>query len=71
MVRNCWQKRVEIVEARRTQAKQRKLKSEEKKLYKVMVQELFSLLDRNGETILRKRRQQQRRQLQQEPNKAK
>jgi hypothetical protein len=53
MVRN-WQARVENAEARRQEARQRKHKTEEKRGYKTMVQELFSSLDRHVLNIRRK-----------------
>lgn len=51
MVRGNWQKRVEKAEARKTGAKQRKLKSEEKRLCKVWFQELLEQFDRYDDAI--------------------
>jgi hypothetical protein len=46
-----WQSRVEKVENRRNEAKQRKQNSVEKRNFKAMVQELLALLDRHGDAI--------------------
>lgn len=56
MVRGNWQKRVELADARRQDAKQRKQKSEEKRIFKSMAQELLAMLDRNTDAIQRQRR---------------
>jgi hypothetical protein len=50
MVRN-WQSRVEIAEKIRTTAKNKKQRSEDKKLYKVMVKKLMGLLDRHRDPL--------------------
>ena len=46
-----WQNRVEKVEARRNESKQRRQRSAEKRNFKGMVQELLALLDRHGNVI--------------------
>jgi hypothetical protein len=50
MVRN-WQQKVEKTAARRTEAKQRKQRSDEKRGYKANAQDLVALLGRNGDEI--------------------
>jgi hypothetical protein len=50
MVKN-WQSRVELNDARRQQAKQRKQKSEDKRLYKNKAVELLGLLDRHSDSL--------------------
>ena len=54
MVRGNWQKRVETAEARRRETKQRKLKSDEKRIFKGWVHDLWQLLDQH-ESNLRNR----------------
>ena len=56
MVRGNWQKRVETADARRREAKQKKQRSEEKRVFKGMAQELLNLLDQNMDAMMRKRR---------------
>lgn len=51
MVRGNWQRRVELNESRRNEAKQKKLRSEEKKAYKSLVQKLLSVLERHDNVI--------------------
>jgi hypothetical protein len=46
-----WQRRVEIVETRRNEARQRKNRSDEKRAFKAMVHELLSLFERHGDVI--------------------
>jgi hypothetical protein len=53
MVRGNWQKRVEMAEARRNGAKERKQMTEDKKIYKVLVQKLLSNLDRHQQVLLK------------------
>jgi hypothetical protein len=50
MVRN-WQSRVELNETRRHHAKQKKQRSEDKRLYKGMVIKLMGLLDRHRDSL--------------------
>ena len=52
MVRGNWQKRVESAEARRQEAKQRKQKSEDKRLVKTWVQEWLATLDDSGPVLV-------------------
>jgi hypothetical protein len=47
MVRSNWQRRVELTEARRVAAKQRKKRHESRGRYKTMVLDLFVMLDRH------------------------
>jgi hypothetical protein len=51
MVRGNWQRRVELAESRRTEAKQRKHQTEEKKIYKQKAQKLLTALDRNKDAL--------------------
>ncbi|KAL7563658.1 hypothetical protein ACA910_013394 [Epithemia clementina (nom. ined.)] len=51
MVRGNWQKRVETAEARRRETKQRKLKSDEKRIFKGWVHDLWQTLDQYESTI--------------------
>ncbi|CAB9505598.1 unknown protein [Seminavis robusta] len=53
MVRGNWQKRVETADARRKEAKQRKHRSEEKRIFKGQAQEMLALLDRQMDAIRR------------------
>lgn len=53
MVRGNWQKRVEMAEARRSSAKQRKQRTEDKRMHKQYAAELLQLLDRHGRRPLR------------------
>ena len=53
MVRGNWQKRVETADARRKEAKQRKQRSEEKRIFKGQAQEMLALLDRHMDAIRR------------------
>jgi hypothetical protein len=53
MVRGNWQRRVEKAETRRHEAKQKKQRSEDKRLYKNMAQELLGLLDRHPVAMLK------------------
>eukprot|EP00980_Cylindrotheca_fusiformis_P005681 scaffold1184_cov132-Cylindrotheca_fusiformis.AAC.102 len=46
MVRGNWQRRVELNESRRNEAKQRKQRTEEKKVYKQKAQSLLGVLDK-------------------------
>lgn len=52
--RSRWQDRVERVNARRQENKQRKQKSEYKKLFKAWLQEMTGMLDRQHDTIQRR-----------------
>ena len=54
MVRGNWQKRVEKAETRRTNAKQRKQRSEEKRLCKGWFQELLQQFDRHDDIVRRR-----------------
>lgn len=49
--RNTWQKRVEIIEARKKESKQRKQKCEEKRAYKTWMQGFLATLDRHQDTL--------------------
>ena len=51
MVRGNWQKRVELADARRKEAKHRKQKNEDRKHSKVWVQDLFKLLDKHAVSV--------------------
>ena len=51
MVRGNWQQRVEKAEARKENAKQRKQRTEERRLCKVWFQDLLNQLDRYDETL--------------------
>ncbi len=51
MVRGNWQKRVELADARRKEAKQRKQKNEDRKQSKLWVQDLFKLLDKHANLL--------------------
>jgi len=53
MARGNWQKKVETAEARRQQSKQRKQRSDDKRQYKNMAQELLALLGRHQDVLLR------------------
>ena len=52
MVRGNYQRRIEKTEARRMEAKQRKQRTEAKRLYKTQVQELLGFLDQNSNAIM-------------------
>jgi len=52
MVRGNWQKRVETAEARRKEAKQRKQKSEDKRIHKQWMQQLLKQLDDVTPTVV-------------------
>src|SRR6056300_1337574 len=60
MVRGNWQRRVELNESRRKDAKQRKQRQDEKKLYKANVQALLTMLERHGEMINQQYQRRQR-----------
>ena len=51
MVRGNWQRRVELNESRRNEAKQRKLRNVEKKAYKLQANQLLSALECNNDII--------------------
>ena len=57
MARGNWQRRVERTEARRNESKQRKQRTEEKRIYKTMVQELLALLEAQGDAIRQQARE--------------
>jgi len=54
MVRGNWQKRVETADARRKEAKQKKMKAEDKRVYKAMAQKTLNLLDKHMDAIRRR-----------------
>ena len=51
MVRGNWQRRVELIESRRNEAKQKKQRNEEKKSFKRSGAALLAMLDRNKDGI--------------------
>lgn len=54
MVRGNWQKRVEAADTRRKDAKQRKHRSDEKRIFKSRASEVLALLDLNMDAIRRR-----------------
>jgi hypothetical protein len=60
MTRGNWQRRVELNEARRHEAKQKKQRNEEKKLWKAQAQAFLSILDRNAKSIMNYHRRRHR-----------
>lgn len=56
MTRGNWQRRVELNEARRNEAKQKKQRNEEKKIWKTKAQALLAMLDRNASSLLHRRK---------------
>lgn len=53
-VRGNWQKRVETAEARRKEAKQKKARSEEKRIFKSLAQDTLAFLDQHVDAIRRR-----------------
>jgi hypothetical protein len=53
MVRGNWQKRVETAENRRQEGKQRKQRTQDKRLNKIMVVDMLGLLDRHRDSLRR------------------
>jgi hypothetical protein len=51
MVRGNWQRRVELSESRRNDAKQKKQRNEERKVTKAKLNELLAVMDRNKDAI--------------------
>lgn len=54
MVRGNWQRRVEKAEARRQDNKQKKARSEEKRIFKTMAQDAIGFLDKHMDAIRRR-----------------
>lgn len=54
MVQGNWERRAELSEARRLEAKQRKQRTADRKVFKAQAQDLMSFLNRNADKLFRK-----------------
>eukprot|EP00531_Pseudo-nitzschia_arenysensis_P000670 CAMPEP_0116134988 /NCGR_PEP_ID=MMETSP0329-20121206/10953_1 /TAXON_ID=697910 /ORGANISM="Pseudo-nitzschia arenysensis, Strain B593" /LENGTH=950 /DNA_ID=CAMNT_0003629763 /DNA_START=74 /DNA_END=2926 /DNA_ORIENTATION=+ len=54
MVQGNWERRAELSEARRLEAKQRKQRAGDRKVYKAQAQDLMSFLNRNADKLFRR-----------------
>eukprot|EP00529_Nitzschia_sp_RCC80_P005176 CAMPEP_0113480018 /NCGR_PEP_ID=MMETSP0014_2-20120614/21631_1 /TAXON_ID=2857 /ORGANISM="Nitzschia sp." /LENGTH=1032 /DNA_ID=CAMNT_0000373379 /DNA_START=24 /DNA_END=3122 /DNA_ORIENTATION=- /assembly_acc=CAM_ASM_000159 len=66
MTRGNWQRRVELNEARRNEAKKKKQRNEEKKLWKAQASSFLTMLDKNTPAIMSRNRRQKQKQQQQQ-----